>query len=107
MDDANIETMYQALRDYTINITVIGLTENKIEDTGAHYIADLLRINKVIYSFLLTNSLFIIQKMTELILESNQIGNEGAKYLAEALKDNNVYFILHFCLFSMKFYFRH
>jgi hypothetical protein len=60
LDDTHLETIYQTLRDYTTNITVIDFTENKIGDAGAHCIADLLRINKVIYSLVLTNSLFTI-----------------------------------------------
>ncbi len=60
MDDTHLEMIYQALRDYTTNITIIDFTENNIGDAGVHCIVDLLRINKVIYSLVLTHSLFTI-----------------------------------------------
>ena len=40
--------IYQSLRNYTNDITVIDLTDNQIGDAGARCIAELLRINKVI-----------------------------------------------------------
>ena len=90
-------------------LTNFDLSNNQIGETGAQYLAEVLRKNTVglDYSPHLINfhlSLFM-QVLTRLVLSSNQIGDKGVQYLAETLQNNTVRSyqsrqVFHFCFFD-------
>ena len=48
IEDTHLQIISQTLQNFTTNITVIDLSDNQIGNTGAFYLAQLLRINQVI-----------------------------------------------------------
>ncbi|CAF1691539.1 unnamed protein product, partial [Adineta ricciae] len=54
-------------------LTTLKFQNNCIQDEGAEYLADALRINTT---------------LTKLVVDDNFIGNEGVKHFADALRIN-------------------
>ena len=72
LDKKTFESLSQYLQEN--NITKINLYDNKIEDEGLKFLAELLKTNST---------------LTSIDLRINYIGDEGVEFLAEALKENN------------------
>jgi Ran GTPase-activating protein (RanGAP) involved in mRNA processing and transport len=72
INDFGVECLTKIL-SYS-NLTFLSLDHNSIKDKGAQYLADMLKINKI---------------LTDLWLSYNEIGNQGVQSLAEVLTFDN------------------
>jgi hypothetical protein len=75
LNDFGVEYLTKILLNINYsNLTFLSLDHNCIKDEGAQYLANMLKINKI---------------LTDLWLSYNQIGNQGLQSLAEVLTFDN------------------
>ena len=74
LSDKGVKLLAKALATSNQTLKILNLQENDISDTGAEYVAEMLKTNTTLIG---------------LWLDKNEIGNVGARILSDALTNHN------------------
>lgn len=73
------------------HLRIVNVAWNEIDNDGARYLADSLKLNRVKPCFhLLIDIMMLLQILREMDLADNKIEADGIRFIAESLKTNRV-----------------